>query len=83
MAPDPRIGTRTALIRLVPDRPGHDFRYALDASRIRNDLGWRPRHDFACGLRKTVEWYLAHRDWTGRVQSGAYRAAYPVAGAGA
>jgi dTDP-glucose 4,6-dehydratase len=83
LAPNPRIGTRTALIRLVPDRPGHDFRYALDASRIRNDLGWRPRLDFACGLRKTVEWYLGHRDWTGRVLSGAYRAAQAAPGAGA
>lgn len=61
------------LIRFVADRPGHDYRYAIDFSRIQSDLGWSPRHTFADGLRQTVRWYLTHHDWVSRVQSGAYR----------
>lgn len=57
----------------VPDRPGHDRRYAIDASKIREELGWTPRHDFHSGLRQTVQWYLAHRDWCEMVQSGRYQ----------
>lgn len=51
------------LITFVPDRPGHDRRYAIDSSKIQRELGWQPRYDFAAGLRQTVEWYLTHRDW--------------------
>lgn len=51
------------LITHVPDRPGHDFRYALDAGKIDRELGWRPRESLETGLRKTVKWYLANRDW--------------------
>jgi len=61
------------LIQFVRDRPGHDRRYAIDAGRIRRELGWRPREDFTSGLRKTLVWYLEHRDWWQRVLSGAYR----------
>jgi dTDP-glucose 4,6-dehydratase len=57
----------------VPDRPGHDRRYAIDASKIRRELGWAPRHAFEDGIRETVRWYLAHRDWCEAVQSGTYR----------
>jgi dTDP-glucose 4,6-dehydratase len=57
----------------VKDRPGHDRRYAIDASRIRAELGWTPRHVFEEGLRETVRWYLAHRDWCETVESGKYR----------
>jgi dTDP-glucose 4,6-dehydratase len=57
----------------VPDRPGHDRRYAIDASKIRSELGWAPRHAFEEGIRETVRWYLAHRDWCEAVQSGTYR----------
>ena len=57
----------------VPDRPGHDRRYAIDASLIRRELGWTPRHDFESGLRATVAWYLANRDWCEAVQAGRYR----------
>jgi dTDP-glucose 4,6-dehydratase len=56
----------------VTDRPGHDRRYALDASRTRRELGWAPRHDFEDGLRHTVRWYLEHRDWCDTVQAGRY-----------
>jgi len=56
----------------VPDRPGHDRRYAIDASKIRRELGWAPRHTFESGLRATVEWYLEHRGWCEQIQSGRY-----------
>jgi dTDP-glucose 4,6-dehydratase len=61
------------LIEFVTDRPGHDARYAIDASKIRRELGWRPRHDFDDGLRQTVRWFLHNRLWWERVMSGAYR----------
>ena len=57
----------------MPDRPGHDRRYAIDATRIREELGWRPRHDFESGIVETVRWYLGHRDWCEAVQAGKYR----------
>jgi dTDP-glucose 4,6-dehydratase len=62
-SPSAGIGPRRALIRHVPDRPGHDRRYAIDASRLETELGWRAEESFESGLRKTVEWYLANRDW--------------------
>ncbi len=61
------------LITFVTDRPGHDARYAIDASKIGRDLGWTPIETFETGLRKTVQWYLDHTAWTDRVLSGAYR----------
>jgi dTDP-glucose 4,6-dehydratase len=61
------------LIQFVTDRPGHDARYAIDASKITRELGWRPRHDFDAGLRDTVRWFLDNRPWWERVMSGAYR----------
>ena len=57
----------------VPDRPGHDRRYAIDASRIRRELDWRPSHDFEAGLAKTVRWYLENRAWCEAVQAGRYQ----------
>ena len=73
LRPDP-AGPRTRLITHVTDRPGHDRRYAIDASKIERELGWRPAETFATGLRKTVGWYLEHADWVEHVQTGAYRA---------
>jgi dTDP-glucose 4,6-dehydratase len=61
------------LIRFVTDRPGHDRRYAINASKIQNQLGWIPQESFETGLRKTVRWYLDNTEWTDRVMSGAYR----------
>jgi dTDP-glucose 4,6-dehydratase len=57
----------------VTDRPGHDLRYAIDAGKLRRDLGWQPTETFDSGLRKTVQWYLANQDWVAHVQSGEYR----------
>jgi len=73
LAPSAKIGPRENLITYVADRPGHDMRYAIDASRIATDLGWEPRETFESGLRKTVEWYLANRTWWERIRSGVYR----------
>jgi dTDP-glucose 4,6-dehydratase len=64
---------RRELIAFVTDRPGHDLRYAIDASKAKRELGWAPAQSFDAGLRATVEWYLSHRDWWERVRSGAYR----------
>jgi dTDP-glucose 4,6-dehydratase len=73
LAPNAKIGPRKALIDFVADRPGHDLRYAIDASKIMTDLGWEPRETFESGLHKTVEWYLANRTWWERIRSGVYR----------
>ncbi len=63
----------SGLITFVTDRPGHDARYAIDASKIERELGWRPRESFESGIRKTVQWYLDNRSWWERVRAGAYR----------
>lgn len=73
LAPNAAIGPREGLITYVADRPGHDLRYAIDATKIERDLGWRPVETFETGLRKTVAWYLEHRTWWERVRSGGYR----------
>ena len=62
-----------SLITFVKDRPGHDLRYAIDATKIQNELGWTPAETFETGIRKTVEWYLNNLDWCHRVQDGSYQ----------
>jgi dTDP-glucose 4,6-dehydratase len=62
-----------SLISYVTDRPGHDRRYAIDASKIRNELGWEPKQNFQAGIETTVKWYLENTAWVQRVQSGDYR----------
>jgi dTDP-glucose 4,6-dehydratase len=64
---------RRELVTYVQDRPGHDRRYAIDAKKIANELGWKPAEVFESGLRKTVEWYLENGDWVESVRTGAYR----------
>ena len=60
-------------ITFVTDRPGHDMRYAIDPTKIRDELGWEPKEDFESGFRKTVQWYLDNREWTDRILSGDYK----------
>ena len=64
---------RESLISYVKDRPGHDRRYAIDASKIKRDLGWRPTESFESGIARTVDWYLAEQAWVRRVLDGSYR----------
>lgn len=66
-------GYSLKLITYVEDRAGHDLRYAIDASKIKNELGWTPQTSFDDGIRKTVIWYLEHRDWLENISSGAYQ----------
>ncbi len=72
MRPDAQLGSRRKLITFVKDRPGHDRRYAIDASKIAGELGWRPAERFESGLRRTVGWYLDHLGWVENVRTGAY-----------
>ncbi len=75
LAPDKSSGSRhyNDLITFVTDRPGHDLRYAIDASKIQKELGWVPAETFETGLRKTVQWYLNNLEWCHRVQDGSYQ----------
>ena len=61
------------LISYVTDRPGHDFRYAIDCTKIKDELGWEPKENFETGMRRTVQWYLDNKEWWQRIQSGAYQ----------
>lgn len=70
------MGKPLSLIRFVKDRPGHDRRYAIDCSKIEHELGWRPSVSFEDGLRDTVRWYAAHRDWVAKIRSGEYLTYY-------
>ncbi|MGE5616960.1 MAG: dTDP-glucose 4,6-dehydratase [Bacillota bacterium] len=69
----PRAGGYRELIQFVKDRPGLDRRYAIDASKLRASLGWKPRESFESGLARTVRWYLEHAEWVAQVKSGEYR----------
>jgi dTDP-glucose 4,6-dehydratase len=70
------LGKPRSLIQFVEDRPGHDRRYAIDPSKVEQELGWRPAETFESGLAKTVQWYLTHRSWVEKVRSGEYRQYY-------
>jgi len=69
----PQVSSYTEQITFVADRPGHDRRYAIDASKIQKELGWLPQETFESGIRKTVQWYLDHPGWCQRVQDGSYQ----------
>jgi dTDP-glucose 4,6-dehydratase len=71
-----RLDKPKSLIKHVTDRPGHDRRYAIDASKTVNNLGWRPSVDFEEGINKTIDWYLQSRQWLDNIVSGDYRKYY-------
>ena len=73
LSPMSNMSKHEEQIEFVLDRPGHDFRYAIDSTKIRNELGWRPIETFETGLRRTVEWYLSNSDWWKPILSGEYR----------
>lgn len=73
LQPDPALGSRRKLITYVKDRPGHDRRYAIDATKIASELSWLPAQQFESGIRKTIEWFLTHLDWVNDIRSGAYQ----------
>lgn len=73
LVPQSPFKPHAQLITSVQDRPGHDRRYAIDATKIEREIGWRPLESFETGLRKTVEWYLTHKDWVDGVTSGSYQ----------
>jgi dTDP-glucose 4,6-dehydratase len=68
-----KLGSYRELVTFVTDRPGHDRRYAIDASKVRRELGWAPRHTFEEGMKRTIEWYLGNRAWCDAITSGTYR----------
>lgn len=73
MVPDSPHKPHAELITFVKDRPGHDRRYAIDAGKLQRELGWQPKETFETGIRKTIQWYLDHQEWTQRISSGEYR----------
>ena len=70
------LGKPESLIKFVKDRPGHDRRYAIDATKIRTQLGWTPKHTFETGIKETVQWYLENREWWENIISGEYQQYY-------
>jgi dTDP-glucose 4,6-dehydratase len=71
--PRPDGSSHRSLIQFVTDRPGHDFRYAIDPTKVEREIGWRAQIGFADGIRRTIDWYLANSAWTDAIKSGAYR----------
>jgi len=73
LRPNDPVVPHKVLIKFVPDRPGHDRRYAMSSAKMESDLGWKPRETFASGIRKTVQWYVDNQPWIENVTSGSYR----------
>jgi len=73
MVPNSPHKPHAELISFVKDRPGHDLRYAIDAGKLKRELGWQPKETFETGIRKTIQWYLDNQEWTQRISSGEYR----------
>ena len=71
-----QIGESEKLITYVKDRAGHDLRYAIDATKIKNELGWEPSLQFEVGIEKTIDWYLENKEWLENVTSGDYQKYY-------
>ena len=71
-----REGESLKLIEFVKDRPGHDLRYAIDASKIKSNLGWEPSVNFKQGVSLTIDWYLNNKHWLNNITSGEYRSYY-------
>ncbi len=72
------LGKKDDLINYVTDRPGHDMRYAIDATKIKNELGWKPTTDFEAGIKKTIKWYLENETWWENIVSGEYQNYYKI-----
>ena len=70
------LGKDESLIEFVADRLGHDRRYAIDADKIRNELGWEPKYTFETGIKETIQWYLDNQEWMDQVKSGEYQQYY-------
>jgi dTDP-glucose 4,6-dehydratase len=73
MIPLANTTARKSLITFVKDRPGHDLRYAMDITKLRNELGWLPSETFESGIEKTIKWYFENTNWVARVKSGEYK----------
>lgn len=71
-----QLGKPESLIKYVEDRLGHDRRYGIDPTKIMNELGWKPKHNFETGIKETIQWYLDNKDWWTRIASGAYQEYY-------
>ena len=73
LAPRSRKSKYEDLITFVKDRPGHDFRYAIDATKINQELGWSPKESFETGIQKTINWYLKNQQWWQAIQDNTYQ----------
>ena len=73
ISPSENIDSYQNLITFVQDRPGHDFRYAIDSSKLINELGWEPKETFSSGIRKTIQWYIDNKQWWLDIQNNTYQ----------